>query len=154
MTSKATTIQQYLDELPEDRQPAIEAVRNEILKSLPAGYQEGMQYGMIGYFVPHATYPAGYHCDKTQPLPFLHLASQKNHMAIYLFCLYLNPTLKEEFLEKWAATGKKVDMGGACVRFKKIENLPLELIGEYVAKIPVNEFIANYESILAKGKKK
>ena len=129
MTSKATTVQQYLDELPDDRREAIETVRNEVLKNLPKGYEEGMQYGMIGYFVPHSTYPAGYHCDKKQPLPFLHIASQKNHMAIYLFCMYGNPEMKARFLEEYGATGKKVDMGGSCLRFKKIENLPADLVG-------------------------
>ena len=154
MTSKVATVQEYLDGLPDDRKAAIETVRAEILKNLPKGYEEGMQYGMIGYFVPHSIYPAGYHCDKKQPLPFVHIASQKNHMAVYLFCMYGDAAMKAEFLKEYGATGKKMDMGGSCVRFKKIENLPVELIGKLVGRIPVDSFIANYESALATSKKK
>ena len=154
MTSKVATVQEYLDGLPDDRKAAIETVRAEILKNLPKGYEEGMQYGMIGYFVPHSIYPAGYHCDKKQPLPFVHIASQKNHMAVYLFCMYGDAAMKAEFLKEYGATGKKMDMGGSCVRFKKIENLPVELIGKLVGRIPVDSFIANYESALAASKKK
>ena len=152
MTSKVATVQQYLDELPDDRRAAIETVRNEILKSLPKGYEEGMQYGMIGYFVPHSIYPNGYHCDKTQPLPFAHVASQKNHMAVYMFCMYGDPEMRAQFIKEYEATGKKIDMGGSCLRFKKIENLPVELIGKYISKIPVDAFIAKYESALAESR--
>ena len=154
MTSKVATVQEYLDGLPDDRKAAIETVRAEILKNLPKGYEEGMQYGMIGYFVPHSIYPAGYHCDKKQPLPFVHIASQKNHMAVYLFCMYGDAAMKSEFLKDYEASGKKMDIGGSCVRFKKIENLPVELIGKLVGRIPVDSFIANYESALATSKKK
>ena len=153
MTSKVATVQQYLDELPDDRRAAIETVRNEILKSLPKGYEEGMQYGMIGYFVPHSIYPNGYHCDKTQPLPFAHVASQKNHMAVYMFCMYGDPEMRAQFIKEYEATGKKIDMGGSCLRFKKIENLPVELIGKYISQIPVDAFIAKYESALTESRK-
>ena len=91
MQSKATSVDQYLAGLPADRRDAIEAVRAVILENLPKGYEEGMQYGMIGYYVPHRVYPAGYHCDPLQPLPFAALASQKNHMSLYLMCIYGNP---------------------------------------------------------------
>ena len=152
MVSNATTVQQYLDEMPDDRRAAIETVRKEILKNLPNGYEEGMQYGMIGYFVPHSIYPAGYHCDKTQPLPFMHLASQKNHMAVYTFCIYGSPELRAEFVKEYEATGKKLDMGGGCVRFKKIENLPVEVIGNLVARVPVDLLVANYDRAVAESR--
>src|SRR5688572_8959727 len=86
MQSKAQTVNDYLAELPDDRRAAIEAVRKVIRKNLPKGYEEGMQYGMIGYHVPHKLYPPGYHCDPKQPLPFAALASQKNYMSVYLMC--------------------------------------------------------------------
>ena len=154
MTSKATTVQSYLDELPEERRIAIETVRNEILKNLPPGYEEGMQYGMIGYYVPHSIYPKGYHCDPKQPLPFVALASQKNHMAVYLFCVYCDPVLVSSFVNRYKETGKRLDMGASCVRFKKIDNLPVELIGEVIAQLPVDEFIATYEKIVPASKRK
>ena len=114
MQSKATTVAQYLRELPDDRRKPIKAVRKVMRDNLPAGYKEGMQYGMIGYFVPHKLYPAGYHCDPSQPLPLAHLASQKNHMAVYLFGMYADPKLSEWFIKQWKATGNKLDMGKSC----------------------------------------
>jgi len=148
MKSKAATVEQYLAELPEDRQEAIQAVRATILKSLPKGYEEGMQYGMIGYYVPHSLYPPGYHCDPKQPLPYASLASQKNHMAIYLMCVYGNAEQETWFREAWAKTGKKLDMGKSCVRFKRIEDLPLKVIGQAIKRVPVKKLIAHYESAL------
>ena len=150
MTSKAETVKQYLDELPEDRREAIQAVREVILKNLPEGYEEGMQYGMIGYYVPHSLYPKGYHCDPKQPLPFASLASQKNHMAVYLFCIYSSDEDREWFIEEYKKTGMRMDLGKSCVRFKKLENLPLPLIGKAVKKMTVKKFIAAYESAFVK----
>ena len=123
MQSKATTVDQYLAELPEDRRKALEAVRQVVLKNLDKDYEEGIQYGMIGYYVPHRVHPAGYHCDPKQPLPFASLASQKNHMALYLMCIYGDTDHAKWFRDAWAKTGKKLDMGKACVRFKKLEDL-------------------------------
>jgi len=163
MPSKATTVKEYLTELPEDRRKALEAVRKVIRKNLDKGYKEGMQHGMIGYFVPHSVYPPGYHCDPKQPLPFAGIASQKNHMAIHMMSIYSDPKLAAWFKKEWAKTGKKLDMGKSCVRFKKLEDLPLELIGEAIARVPAKTFIAYYESVIkptgkkkipAKGKKK
>lgn len=145
MQSKATTVKAYLAELPPDRREAIEAVRATILKNLPKGYEEGMQYGMIGYFVPHSIYPAGYHCDPKQPLPFTSLASQKNHMAVYMGCIYGNPIELKKFLAAWEKSGKKLDMGKSCVRFKKLEDLPLKVIGDAIKRVPVKKFIEFYE---------
>lgn len=150
MPAKPTTVTQYLAALPADRRAAIAAVRKVILKNLPKGYKEGIQYGMIGYFVPHSVYPAGYHCDPKQPLPFAHLASQKNHMAVYLMCVYMNVEQKEWFCEAWTKTGKKLDMGKSCVRFKKIEDVPLEVIGQAVKRVPVKKFVESYEAVYKK----
>lgn len=148
MISKAKTVKEYLSALPEDRRAAIQAVRDVILKNLDKGFEEGMQYGMIGYFVPHSVYPPGYHCDPKQPLPFACLASQKNHMTVSLMCLYGSPQHESWFRKEWAKTGKKLDMGKACIRFKKLEDLPLDVIGKAVARVPLKEFIGYYESAL------
>jgi len=146
MQSKATTVEQYLSELPEDRRTAIEAVRQVILENLDEDYEEGIQYGMIGYYVPHRVHPAGYHCDPKQPLPFASLGSQKNHMALYLMCIYGESDLSQWFREAWAKTGKKLDMGKACVRFKKVEDLALELIGQAIKRMPAKKYIAYCEA--------
>src|SRR3954452_7713248 len=130
MQSKATTVDAYLQSLPPDRREALNAVRDVIFKNLDRKYEEGMQYGMIGYYVPHSVYPKGYHCDPKQPLPFAGLASQKNYMSVYLMSLYSvddnpgNPHARW-FRDAWTKTGKKLDMGKACIRFKKVEDLPL-----------------------------
>jgi hypothetical protein len=154
MQSKATTVDQYLASLPEDRRTAISAVREVILENLDKNYEEGMQYGMIGYYVPHKVYPAGYHCDPKQPLPFASLASQKSHMAIYLMCIYGQPEHEKWFREAWAKTGKKLDMGKSCVRFKKLEDLPLDVIGEAIRRAPVKAYIEHYESVVRPPDKK
>lgn len=146
MQSKATTVENYLAELPEDRRHVVAAVRDVIVKNLPEGYAEGMSYGMIGYCVPHAVYPPGYHCDPRQPLPFAGLAAQKNHYAVYLFCIYGSETETARFQKEWLATGKKLDMGKGCVRFKKLEDVPLDVLGRAIARVPVDTFIELYES--------
>ena len=147
MQSKATTVQQYLAELPTDRRSAIETVRAVILKNLDPTFEEGMQYGMIGFHVPHKVYPPGYHCDPKQPLPFVCLASQKNYMSLYLGC-YGNAEEERWFREAWAKTGKKLDMGKSCVRFKKLDDLALDVIGKSVRRTSAREFIQYYESFL------
>lgn len=154
MISKAQTVKQYLAELPADRRAAIEAVRKVILKNLDKNYQEGMQYGMIGYYVPHSVYPSGYHCDPKQPLPFAGLASQKNHMAVYLMCVYGSPEHEEWFRKAWAKAGKKLDMGKSCIRFKKLEDIPLDVIGKAIARVPAKKFIAFYESAVQAANKR
>jgi hypothetical protein len=148
MTSKAITVKDYLAELPEDRRAAIEAVRKVIRKNLPNGYEEGMQYGMIGYYVPHKVYPPGYHCDPKQPLPFAGLASQKNHMAIYLMCIYGSPQSEKWFRDAWKKTGKKLDMGKSCIRFKKLDDVALDVLGEAIARYPASDYIAMVEKTL------
>jgi hypothetical protein len=148
MQSKVTTVEQYLSELPEDRRKAIEAVRQVILKNLDKDYEEGMQYGMIGYYVPHRVYPPGYHCDPKQPLTFAGLASQKNHMSLYLMCVYGDSNHLQWFREAWAKSGKKLDMGKSCVRFKKLEDLPLDVIGEAIRRVPAKKYVECCESSL------
>jgi hypothetical protein len=115
-----------------------------------------MSYGMIGYHVPHSIYPAGYHCDPEQPLPFAGLASQKNHMAFYLMCVYSEKEYEKWFREAWAKSGKKLDMGKSCIRFKKLEDLPLDVVGVAIKKVPVKKYVAIYEAAFKqpKGTKK
>ena len=146
--SKAKTVKQYLAELPADRREALAAVRTVILKNLPKGYAEGMHYGAIGYCVPHSVYPPGYHCDPTQPLPFAGLASQKNYMTVSLMCVYEDSEHAAWFREAWVKAGKKLDMGKSCVRFKKLDDVPLKVIGQAIKRVPVKKFIENYESAI------
>ncbi len=145
MQSKAKTVSEYLKELPEDRRKAIKHVRKSIKDNLPKGFKETMQYGMISYVVPHSIYPAGYHCNPKDALPFASLASQKNHMAVYLSSIYGDPKLKAWFEKEYKKTGKKMDMGKSCVRFKKIEDLPVELIGKAIGKMTVDAYVKMYE---------
>jgi hypothetical protein len=148
MQSKAGTVREYLDELPEDRRRTLEVVRDVILKNLDKDYEEGMQYGMIGYYVPHRVYPAGYHCDPKQPLCFAGLASQKNHMSIYLMCVYGNREHEQWFRQAWAKTGKKLDMGKSCIRFKRLEDVPLDVVGEAIRRVPARKYIEGVEKAL------
>jgi len=149
MKSAATTVEAYLAELPEDRRTVIEAVRKVILENLDEGYEEGIQYGMIGYYVPHRVYPAGYHCDPRQPLPFAALGSQKGHMSLYLMCIYGHESLRSWFEAAWVKAGKKLDMGKSCVRFKKIDDLALDVIGEAIRRVPARQYIGYIESARA-----
>ena len=154
MQSKATTVEQYLAELPEDRRAAIAAVRKVILKNLAKGFEEGMQYGMIGYFVPHRLYPAGYHCDPKQPLPFACLASHKNYMSFYAMSLYGSEPELKKFEAEWAKTGKKLDMGKSCIRFKKLDDLALDVIGAAIRRVTVKSYIEQYETVFKDSRKK
>jgi hypothetical protein len=148
MQSKAQTVNQYLAELPDDRREVLQAIRAVILKNLPKGYEEGMLYGAIAYFVPHSVYPPGYHCDPRQPLPFAGLASQKNHMSLSLMCVYDDQEHEAWFRAAWDESGKKLDMGKSCVRFKRIDDVPLKVIGEAIKRVPAKKFIEHYESVI------
>ena len=149
MQSKAATADQYLAELPGERQKAMSELRKVIRKNLPKGFHEGMGYGMLGYCVPHSLYPKGYHCNPAQPLPFMGVASQKNFIAIYHMGIYANPSLLKWFTDEYAKAGiGKPDMGKGCIRFKKPEKIPFKLIGELAAKITPGEWIALYEKNL------
>lgn len=144
MKSTATTIDEYLESLAEERRVAICAVREAILSNLPVGFEECMQYGMISYVVPHALYPAGYHADPTLPLVLASLGSQKNHMALYLMCVYADESKAEWLKNAFEARGKKLDMGKGCLRFKRLEALPLDVIGELFAGVSVEKYVEQY----------
>lgn len=148
MQSKASSVQQYLAELPADRREAIESVRALILKNLGEGFAEGMSYGMIGYFVPHSVYPAGYHCDPRQPVPYAGLASQKNHMSLYIMTLYVGGPVLTRFLDAWAKSGKKLDMGKCCIRFKKLEDLAVDAVVGAFRGVNAADHIKWYEASL------
>lgn len=142
MRSEAQTVDEYLAELPDDRRIAIETVRDTILANLPAGFEEVMNWGMITYQVPIETFPDTYN---GKPLMYAALASQKNHMAVYLTGVYSLPGQAEEFEAAYRATGKRYDMGKSCVRFRKLDDLPLELIGETIAAIDLETFVTDVE---------
>ncbi len=142
MRSEATTVDEYLAALPDDRREAIDAVRNVILERLPDGYREVMNWGMITYEVPLETFPDTYN---KQPLMFAALASQKNHMAVYLTGIYMSDEAREEFEAAYRATGKRLDVGKSCVRFRQLGDLPLELIGDTIASLPLEDFIGHVE---------
>lgn len=153
----ADTVAAYLDALPADRRAAIAAVRDAINAALPPGYEEGIQYGMIGWYVPFAIYPGGYHCDTDQPVPFIGLGAQKSHIGVYPFCAYLDPALRDWLLTALtaAAGGRAPDMGAACVRYKKPEAVPAAVFGALVARVPVDTFLAAYTAqIPAAARKK
>ena len=151
MTPKATSVDQYINEAPEDRRAALQQLRAIILKNLPEGFQEEMSYGMIGYVVPHSIYPKGYHCTPELPLPFMSFASQKNSINFYHMGIYAKPELYDWFVAEYPKHSKqKLDIGKSCFRIKKPENIPFELIGELVKKMSVAEWIKTYEAAFNK----
>jgi uncharacterized protein YdhG (YjbR/CyaY superfamily) len=153
----SSTVAEYLAALPPDRRDALSAVRKTINENLPDGYEEGMQFGMISWYVPLAVYPAGYGENKKVPLPLVSLASQKSGMVLHMIGLYINPALSAWFTSEYKKTGKKLDIGKGCVRFDKLDDLPLDVVGRTIARVPVEEHIANYETARArtgKGKAK
>lgn len=147
------TIEAYLAALPDDRREIVGAIRRVILKNLDADYEEGMQYGMIGYYVPHRVFPAGYHCDPRQPLPFAALASQKNYVSLYLMCLYGDgegdkprSAYARWFQQAWSDSGRNLDMGKSCIRFKSLSDVPLDVIGEAIRRLPAATWIERYQA--------
>lgn len=151
MSLPSDTIDQYISTLPADRQSAIQQLRKIIKKNLPKGFAEEMNYGMIGYVVPHSLYPKGYHCKPSDPLPFLNIASQKNFIAVYHMGLYADPALMKWFTDAFPkhSTGK-LDMGKSCIRFKKPEQIPFKLIGELASKMTAKQWIEKYETAFRK----
>ena len=150
----ASTVAQYLAALPADRRAALSAVRKAINENLPDGYEEGMQFGMIGWYVPLSVYPAGYGENPKVPLSFVALASQKSGMVLHFLCFYGHPTLSTWFTSEYKKSGKKLDMGKGCVRFKSLENLALDVVGRTVARVSAEEHMANYRAaraLLGKG---
>jgi uncharacterized protein YdhG (YjbR/CyaY superfamily) len=140
---------EYISQLPDERQEAFKKLRQTILDHLPEGFEERMSYGMVGYVVPHERYPAGYHCDPKLPLPFINIASQKNFIALYHMGIYANPDLMEWFTTAYPLHCKtRLDMGKSCIRFKKVNDIPFELIGQLVSKVTIDEWIQCYETRL------
>jgi len=144
MQSKATSVEEYLAGLPEDRRAALGAVRDVIRGNLDRDYAEGMQYGMIGYYVPRSVFPPGYHSDPSQPLPFACLAAQKNHMALYLMSVVDEGGEGARFRQAWRKSGKKLDMGKSCIRFRRLEDLALDVIGDAIRRMPARTWIETY----------
>ena len=151
MRTEGTTPEQLIANSPEERREAMMKLRKTILDNLPEGFKEGIGYGMIGYSVPHSLYPAGYHCDPKLPLPFMSFASQKNFIAFYHMGLYADKQLLDWFVNEFQQVSKtKLDMGKSCVRFKKTEQIPFELIGKLVSKMTPEDWITIYEKALKK----
>ncbi len=151
MQSQCKTVTEYIEKLPEERKEAVKKLREAILKSLPSGFEEGMGYGMAGYVVPHKIYPAGYHCNPKTPLPFAGFASQKNFISLYHMGLYADPKLYDWFVAEYPKHSRlKLDMGKSCIRFKKTNEIPFELISELFSKMSVQDWIELYEKNLKK----
>jgi len=147
MKIEAASPDEYVAKLPNERQIPFQKMRETILRNIPEGFEETMSYGMIGYVVPHSTYPAGYHVDPKLPLPFINIASQKNFIALYHSGVYADPDVYDWFVGEYPKHSKtKLDMGKSCIRFKKIDQIPYELIGELVKKITPHRWIRIYES--------
>ena len=154
MQSTAKNVKDYLKELPEDRAPYFIKLRDTILKNIPKGFEEGISYGMIGYVVPDTLYPEGYHCDPKLPLPFVSIASQKNFIALHHMGIYASPKLLEWFVTEYPKHCKtKLDMGKGCIRFKKADQIPFDLIAELMQKINVKDWIKMYQDAFIKSKK-
>jgi len=151
MRYEATSPEDYINQLPEERQEPIKKLRQIILDNLPKGMEEQMSYGMLGFIIPHSVYPDGYHCDPKTPLPFMNLASQKNFIAVYHMGMYAKKEVLDWFTTEYAKHCKyKLDMGKSCVRFKKIHDIPYDLIGELAAKMSTEEWISIYEENIKK----
>jgi uncharacterized protein YdhG (YjbR/CyaY superfamily) len=151
MQSTALTPQEYLSNLPDDRKEVMQKLRNSIIENIPQGFEEVMSYGMLGFVIPHSIYPEGYHCDPKLPLPFMNLASQKNFIALYHMGIYADNKLLEWFVAEYPKNSKtKLDMGKSCIRFKKLDDIPYELIGDLAGKISVTDWIKSYETAFKK----
>ena len=149
MQYKAVDADDYISQIPKERQAAMKKLRTVIKKNLPKGFKEGVGYGMMGWSVPHSLYPAGYHCKPEDPLPFIGIASQKNFIAVYHMGIYAIPSLHKWFVTEHAkASGKRLDMGKSCLRYKKPEDIPYDLIGELASKITPDQWIECYEKNL------
>lgn len=152
MQSKATTVAQYLRELPPDRRATVEAVRTVILASIDAGIAEGMSYGMIGYAVPHDVFPRGYHVDPSKPLPYMALAAQKNGYAVYLMFAYTGSANGEQWIrEEYRRRGRTIDMGKSCLRFRSLEDLDLEVLAAAIKRAPSARFVDEYVAAVGPG---
>ncbi len=146
MNIQAETVDEYLKAIPKERQPAFNELRETIKRNIPEGFEECLNYGMIGYVVPHSIYPPGYHVNPELPLHFCSIASQKNYIALYHSGIYASPELNDWFVAEFNKMSKyKLDMGKSCVRFKKVDSIPLDLIARLMQKVSVKEWIELYE---------
>lgn len=146
MKTEAKTVQEYLDNLPEERKEVFNKLRNTIKQNLPIGFEEGINYKMIGFYVPKSIYPSGYHFNKDLPLPFMNIVNQKNYIALYHMGIYANQELFDWFVEEYPKHSKyKLDMGKSCIRFKKIDHIPYDLLAELIQKMSVEDWIEVYE---------
>lgn len=151
MKYKVSTPEEYIEQVPDERKEVIRKLRNVILKNLPEGFEEGINYGMIGYYVPHSIYPKGYHTTPELPLPFMNIASQKNSVNVYHNGIYADKRLYDWFVSEYKKySNRKLDMGKSCIRFKKTDEIPYDLIGELCTKITVRQWIDLYEHNIKK----
>lgn len=151
MKYEAATVEEYISQVPEERQEVLQKLRNLIKENLPKGFKEGVNYNMIGYYVPHSKYPQGYHCNPKLPLPFMNLASQKNSINLYHSGIYAKKELHDWFVLEYPKYSKrKLDMGKSCIRFKKLDDIPYKLVAELCTKMSVDEWISIYESVVRK----
>lgn len=151
MKVKANTIEEYLENIQEDRKPIINQIRDTVNQNIPDGFHECLNYGMLGWVVPHEIYPDGYHCNQKLPLPFMNLASQKNHIGFYHSGIYASPELMKWFTNEFTKhSDRKLDMGKSCIRFKKPEHVPLDLLAELVSKMTTDDWISLYEQNIKK----
>lgn len=154
MNYKANTIEEYIAQIPEERKAPIKKLRKTILTNLSKGFEEGINYNMIGYYVPHSKYPDGYHCNPKEPLPFINLASQKNSINLYHLGIYAMPKLQKWFVNEYPKYTKyKLDMGKSCIRFKRMNDVPYNLIAELCSKISVDDWISTYTKNIKNRKK-
>ncbi|REH56571.1 uncharacterized protein DUF1801 [Tenacibaculum gallaicum] len=151
MKYEASTVEEYISQLPKERQEVVKKLQTIIRENLPKGFEEGINYNMIGYYVPHSKYAEGYHCNPKLPLPFMNLASQKNSINLYHSGIYVKKELHDWFVSEYPKHSKrKLDMGKSCIRFKKLDDIPYELITELCTKMSVDEWISIYESAIKK----
>lgn len=149
MQNGVNSVEAYINNLPKERQEPVKKLRNIFVKNLPKGFEEGIQYGMIGYYVPHTIYPKGYHCKPIEPLPFIHIASQKNSISVYHMGIYAMPNLYDWFVEEYPKHSRyKLDMGKSCIRFKKTAAIPYDLLIALAKKVPVATWLKVYEKSL------
>ncbi|MDF2942112.1 MAG: hypothetical protein K0S01_970 [Herbinix sp.] len=146
MNIEANSPEEYISQLPEDRKMAMMMLRKIINENLPIGFKETMSYGMVSYVIPHSIYPSGYHCNPKDPVPFISIASQKNYIAVYHMGIYIYPEILSWFREEYSKNAKtKLDMGKSCIRFKKVDDIPYDLIAELSRKITVEDFLERYQ---------
>lgn len=151
MQYKASSPEDYISQVPEERKDALKKLRKVINDNLPKGFEEGIQYGMIGYYVPHSKYPDGYHCNPKEPLPFMSFASQKNSVNLYHSGIYAKPEIHDWFVSEYPKhSNRKLDMGKSCIRFKNIDDIPYDLIGELAQKMTADQWIDHYEAAIKK----